>query len=1038
MAAPPDLPALCAAGRSALARRWQDSHGKAAPGHDCTVFLSTSSGSERAHVAIGTGPGFDAAWQRAQRDTAAFWHGRPERPIWLRAEFACDIRAQTWSQLLQRLATTKRNYFRDGISFSADFSQAILAEELGANALLYDNKFVECRPNDKNLGNYGKRRFGIPLTWPTDQAATVWTFATRGVFCDGLEVHDIEHAGRHRGYREIAAWDAGQVSTLIHKSAAYLARQVKPSGEYQYGWFPCFDREIPSYNALRHASSTYALLEGWELTRDAAQRDAIERALDWLCTRLIHDVRLPDGQEAAFLVDVGNEIKLGGNAVCILALTLYSQLTGEHRHLPLLQRLAVGILHMQDPDSGRFVHVLNYPDLSLKARERIIYYDGEAAFGLMRLYGLDRDERWLAAVEKAFDHFIAAGHWRAHDHWLSYCVNELTLYRPDARYYRFGLDNVRGHLDFVLERITTYPTLLELMMAAQKMIARLQRDPERAHLLDGFDLGKFRRALDYRARYLLTGFFWPELAMFFARPSCIVDGFFIRHHSFRVRIDDVEHYLSGYAAYWKYLTALKTDAVEASALPERILFLHDDLREVGNGIEVAGVRRATLMQQALGLTPWILTSAFSPRLRQAERSLKQTGGLPEAVSILNIYDWLAEMASDGRLRTLGPGWGIPGHARRSQAGAVLRWTWEVSEGDQRLQREEFHLAGEHGCFLRKQSLFTEGGLELQRIVLQFADGAPREFQRERDFIHAMMAANLDGKVFWHLLIDRNKSYRGVLQNDLRSWISCSITAVIHSNHRLADGQYKGTYWYPLHHPQTCDQLIVLTGRQRDDLVREGVPADRLSVIPHWLPVFPEPAPEPPEASPCAVYFARYSPEKGHLPLLRAFARVVERIPQARLHTFGVGPLKRHLQRWVEQYGLQDNIVIGDFVHDIGAEYRKATIGVLCSSEEGFAMAGMECMAHGRPLVAFDVRYGPADLLGHQPSGMLVPAGDERALAEAIASLLDDPDRARQLGVNARASARRFAAEQAAYHWRQWWSRVHALANDSALEDRQPA
>lgn len=552
----PGLAALLDGARKTLEPVWRKCvAGRLAEPDACILFFASSSGAERAVVFTVRGTSFEAAWHSGADQMQERWKRRDGSPRWLRVEAACAIQATTWGDICKQLAATKRNYWRRGIAFDAGLETAFLAQELAGSALLYDGKQPVAAANSNNLRVYGRRRYQRDLVWPDDPARPMWLFDTRAVFTDGTATHEIEHAGRNQGYRKVGDWGADTVLDVIGRSTGYLARQVKVDGRYEYGCFPCFDRAIPTYNALRHASSTYALLEGWELTGDPDHEAAARRAVDHLCRDLIREVELPDGDRAAFLVDLRDEVKLGGNGVCLLALVKYTELTGDRRHLPLLEKLALGILHMQDASSGRFVHVLHWPGLEVKNEHRIIYYDGEAAFGLMRLYGLTRDPRWLAAVEKAFEHFIAAEHWRAHDHWLSYCVNELTTYRPDPRYYRFGLDNVRDHLDFVRNRITTFPTLLELMMATRKMIDRIQSHPEHSGLLEAFDLERFQDALEWRARYLLSGFFWPEVAMFFRNPARILDGFFIRHHGFRVRIDDVEHYLSGYVAYWKWLAS---------------------------------------------------------------------------------------------------------------------------------------------------------------------------------------------------------------------------------------------------------------------------------------------------------------------------------------------------------------------------------------------------------------------------------------------------------------------------------------------------
>jgi len=489
--------------------------------------------------------------------------------MWLRLEWLNQATLTTWSSFQQSLKRFKRNYYRSGIAFEGVREPWLLLTEmeLNANACLYmGNTVAHAGVNANNLNVYLKARHGSSQIPNFHNDLPIVSFNTAGVFIniETGEYHTLETKPRHKGHRKLRPLSASSNQPIIEQATHYLAKQVTTSGQYVYGYFPCFNRTINTYNSLRHASSTYALIEGYEACRGfntarndgttialADMRNNIDNAVGYLINELIQIY-----DDKAYVIDTGQEIKLGANAVAILALVKYLQVfegtpfAGKYHELAT--KLALGIIAMQQED-GSFVHVLHSKDLSLKAKNRIIYYDGEAAFALMRLYGLTKDTRWLDCVTCAFDYFIDAKHHQAHDHWLSYCSNELIIYKPEKKYFQFAVDNIKGYTDFIKNRITTFPTLLELSMAFHKMLLKLDEHPEFQDVLVGFDVQGFYQALHARANHLMNGFFFPEMAMFFKAPQTILHGFFIRHHSFRVRIDDVEHYLSGLVAYQKLL-----------------------------------------------------------------------------------------------------------------------------------------------------------------------------------------------------------------------------------------------------------------------------------------------------------------------------------------------------------------------------------------------------------------------------------------------------------------------------------------------------
>jgi glycosyltransferase involved in cell wall biosynthesis len=142
--------------------------------------------------------------------------------------------------------------------------------------------------------------------------------------------------------------------------------------------------------------------------------------------------------------------------------------------------------------------------------------------------------------------------------------------------------------------------------------------------------------------------------------------------------------------------------------------------------------------------------------------------------------------------------------------------------------------------------------------------------------------------------------------------------------------------------------------------------------------------------------ANFIAYKGHVHVLQAVARVVQRHPRFRIVFIGDGAERATLERLTADLGLREHVVFAGLRHDAAELMQGFDVSILGSSEESFPNAIMESMAVAVPVVSTRVG-GVSELVDDGVHGKLVPYGDVEAMAEAIVWMLDHPDERRRMG-----------------------------------------
>jgi glycosyltransferase involved in cell wall biosynthesis len=211
----------------------------------------------------------------------------------------------------------------------------------------------------------------------------------------------------------------------------------------------------------------------------------------------------------------------------------------------------------------------------------------------------------------------------------------------------------------------------------------------------------------------------------------------------------------------------------------------------------------------------------------------------------------------------------------------------------------------------------------------------------------------------------------------------------------------------------ASKIVSLT-RQDAAIYRQRYKATNVVVIPN--PVTIDVTNKTKLTAKRVLAIGRFTPQKGFDLLIEAWHKVSSRNNGWTLRIVGAGEMQELLEQLVQKYNLSTSVEILPPTANVNTLYFDASIYALSSRFEGLPLVLIEAMAMGLPVVSFDCKTGPREIVVSGKTGILVEPENTGIFAKELDNLMQDLSKQRFFSQNAVEESKRFELFEIMNHW----------------------